>query len=240
MAATIEVRPGWSMSERPRPGGRGDVAGATLEPGPLDRDAFRGPRPGRIRAGRPFSIHDPRADSPAAPAATTSPTRRRRRPRGVDGRWRDRSFGGDVEAVECVVDGALSGEGAGEAREVAGVGRRPGRPVAEPSLEVSEQPAERADVLVVVSDDVDQRLGRRAAQEIEIASGDLPALHVTVAAEPEEMTARRCAGERRSSGAGTDVGRSAAGPGDRHGRAPADPWRRYRATRSGQSKARPL
>jgi hypothetical protein len=52
---------------------------------------------------------------------------------------------------------------------------------------VGEQPGERPDVLVVVADDVDQRLDRAAAQERQVVPRDLPALDVADAVQAEQL-----------------------------------------------------
>ena len=49
------------------------------------------------------------------------------------------------------------------------------------------QPAERADVLVVVADDLGQLGGRRPARKREVAAGDLPAVDVADPLHPEEL-----------------------------------------------------
>ena len=105
-----------------------------------------------------------------------------------------------------LVDGPLDGvlQAAQRLGEPPFAGERPGQPgqvtrgrggscrrVGEPRLEMGEEPAERADVLVVVPDDVGQRGGVAAAQELEVATGDLGAIDVTDAVEAEQLRLRR-------------------------------------------------
>ena len=92
-----------------------------------------------------------------------------------------------VEALERVVMPALAPEQPGEAGEVAPRRRDPADRVREVALEVAEEPGERPDIELVVADDVDEAGGAAAADEVEVAARDLPALDVPVPAHPEEV-----------------------------------------------------
>ena len=78
------------------------------------------------------------------------------------------------------------GVGPGEAAEIPG--RSPPAGLRGPVAvrEQDQQARERADVLVVVPHDLDERLGRAATQESEIPAGDLPALDVAVPLQPQQ------------------------------------------------------
>ena len=104
----------------------------------------------------------------------------------------------------------------------------------------TEQPRQRADVLVVVADDVDERLGRAAAQEAEVAARDLPAVDVAVAVQAEQPGLGR-----PQPGVGQPVAEQP--PDDRQqvevagdGPAPRGAPSGSGSTSSGQSKPRPL
>ena len=57
----------------------------------------------------------------------------------------------------------------------------------ESGFRVREEPGQRANVLVVVADDLGERPGGSSAQELEVASGDLRAVEVATAMEAEEL-----------------------------------------------------
>ena len=82
---------------------------------------------------------------------------------------------------------ALPGEGSGEAREITGRRLRPARAVGVLPIEEDEQPAQRPHVLVVVPDDVAKRPRLAPPQEVEVARWNLPAGHVGVAAEAQQL-----------------------------------------------------
>ena len=83
------------------------------------------------------------------------------------------------------------GECPGQAREVARWRLAPALAVRVPAIDVYEETRERAHVLVVVADDVDQWPRLAEAQEVEVARRDLPAGDVAVAAQPEELRLHR-------------------------------------------------
>ena len=71
------------------------------------------------------------------------------------------------------------------------------------TVQQGDETRQRADVLVVVADDREQRLGRAAAQEAEVPTRDLPAVDVAVALrQPEQRRSRRSAAGRRPSDGG--------------------------------------
>ena len=81
----------------------------------------------------------------------------------------------------------LRGERTREPGQVAGRRLRPPVRVAELHLEVDEESGQRSDVLVVVTDDLDQLVRHPAPQEPQVASGDLRAVDVADPVEPEEL-----------------------------------------------------
>ena len=107
----------------------------------------------------------------------------RRRRRWIEGRvGRERR----IEAVDGLLEPSLAAKGTGEAGEVAAGRPGPCKRIAEAVLDVDQQPRERADVLVVVAHHCGQGLGGAAAQEPEIATGDLPAVDIVVPDDAEQ------------------------------------------------------
>ena len=52
---------------------------------------------------------------------------------------------------------------------------------------MGQQSGERSDVLVVVADDIDKAAGGTPTQEVEVATGDLPALDIADPLQPEQL-----------------------------------------------------
>ena len=100
------------------------------------------------------------------------------RPAGRDGARAQR------QAAERLVVATLACERAGEPGEVADRLAAPILGVGVVDVDPAEQPGQRADVLVVVADDVDERPGLAAPQEVEVEARDLPAVDVGVAIDP--------------------------------------------------------
>ena len=116
--------------------------------------------------------------------ASSRPQRDRPRSGSLGRRWL--SLEGDVVALQGLAEPSRPSVRAGQATEVAGR-RGPSRfrgPVA--AGEQDQEARERADVLVVVADDRGKRFGRPAAQETEVAPGDLRPVDVTVADHPQQ------------------------------------------------------
>lgn len=91
-----------------------------------------------------------------------------------------------VEAGERLGVSALPCECPRQAREVAGRDRRPARPIRVVPVEVGEEAGQRADVLVVVPDDIHELARLAVPEEAEIALGDLPAGDVGVPPDAEQ------------------------------------------------------
>jgi hypothetical protein len=109
-----------------------------------------------------------------------------RQPDGVGSEWGRIRGEGRVQAGDRLVEPVRSPEGPGQPGQVPAVGTRPHCRVAEPLLEVDEEAAQRADVLVVVAHDGRKRLGRSAAEEAEVAPRDLPAVDVVMSDDAEQ------------------------------------------------------
>ena len=92
----------------------------------------------------------------------------------------------EVETADRLLESALAGEGSGETRQIARIGPPARDVVAEVPFDLGEEASQRPHVLVVVADDVDEGLWRRAAQDVEVARRDLPTLDVTDPANPEQ------------------------------------------------------
>ena len=131
--------------------------------------------------------------------------------------------------------------GPGEAREVAARRVVAGRAVRVPALDVGEQQAERAHVLLVVDHDARQGVDRAAAQHLEVDRPGSPS--------PRRRRSRETPRSSLLHGAQAGVlhavpehapheRQQVQVPGVR--RAPARPASRYRASISGQSNPRPL
>ena len=86
---------------------------------------------------------------------------------------------------------ALARKCPSEARKVAGRRLRPALRIGVALVDVHQQPAQRSHVLVVVSDDVDERAGLPEPEVVEVPAGDLPAGNVAMPAEPEELRFHR-------------------------------------------------
>jgi hypothetical protein len=168
------------------------------EVGAIDGDPLRRPRP-VDRRGRQGRRRFPERSWTAAEVGCPA----RRPPRLVAGglpvlaaaarrrdhgeRRLDLAIGGRVEAVQGLMKASFARECPGQPGQVPGRRAGPAGGVGELALEVGQQPGQRSDVLVVVANDVDERLDRAAAQEGQVVAGDLPAFHVADPVEPEEL-----------------------------------------------------
>ena len=86
---------------------------------------------------------------------------------------------------------AFAGERPRQAREVAGRRLMPALVVRVPAIDVHEKARERTHVLVVVADDVHERAGFAEPQEVQVPRRDLPAGHVPMPAEAEQLGLHR-------------------------------------------------
>ena len=166
------------------------------QPSAFDPDPLLGPggleTPGDERrpagrARRPADIRDPFRRPPGIQRVAVR-IRRSGRIGPAPGRRRSRVLTECcIEAVHRFAEATVAGEGPRQTREIAARRRRAGDGIGVIEVDPAEQSRERADVLAVVPDDVDQRPRLTAAQEIEIQAGDLPAIDVTVPGGSEEL-----------------------------------------------------
>ena len=199
IAATMAMRPGpaasavhASAASAWRPSRRSRCARSTAI-----RSVVHGAARAAPRGARPSRSTDVPGDHRSPPVGVATTTGRRRvagaatADDGVGTTVRhDRPVRGRLEALERLVEPVLAGERAGETREVARWRLDPLGRVAVAVGEMSEEPGERPDVLVVVAGDLGERLRRPAAQELVIATGDLPALDVADPMQAEELGLR--------------------------------------------------
>ena len=86
----------------------------------------------------------------------------------------------------------VAGECPSQAREIAGWRLVPPLSVRVAAIHMDKQPPERADILVVVAHDVDERPGLAESQVVEKAPRDLPAGYVAMPPQPEQLRLHRC------------------------------------------------
>jgi hypothetical protein len=166
-------------------------------PRPLGRDA--GHRPWRIRArgicGPPrrwvrvsvgaAAVVGPGPRRPPRDGFIASGPPARASAGRVRGRSGDRLEAG-LEAGQGLVLAAAARERPTEAREVTGRQAVPPRAIRVLAIDMTEESCQRANVLVVVANDVDERSRVAVPQEREVPLRDLPAGHVGVAADAEQ------------------------------------------------------
>jgi len=93
-----------------------------------------------------------------------------------------------IEAAERRFVSTLLSKRTCQACEVAGWGLAPAGRVGIAAVDVNQEATQGSDVLVVVTDDVDQRPGLTEAQVVEIPRWNLPARHVRVAPKAEQLS----------------------------------------------------
>ncbi len=94
---------------------------------------------------------------------------------------------GQIEAGQGVLGLAQSPIGTPQSREVTDRREATLARIAKPRHCVGQEASQRANVFVVVADDLGQWCGRAAAQEVEIPTGDFPALDIAPALDPQQL-----------------------------------------------------